>query len=111
MLHVCGNTLTPICIHSSSLKAETEAKHESIFGSSPESDGATEDAYYARQENGTAEWSSDDGIDYAHSPQEPVPPSPNEKTMSPREYCYAMRRQWHRNNNLPYSPLPGDDSD
>ena len=33
-------------------EAEEEAKHPSIFGSSPEPDESAEDAYYARQQNG-----------------------------------------------------------
>ena len=39
-------------------EAEKAAQHDSIFGSSPELDGAAEDAYYARQQNG--EWDSPD---------------------------------------------------
>ena len=37
------------------MQAETEAKHESIFGSSPEPDDAAEDAYYARQEHDSSD--------------------------------------------------------
>ena len=48
--------LTLIYIRSCTMmQAETEAKHESIFGSSPEPDDAAEDAYYARQENGSSD--------------------------------------------------------
>ena len=39
-------------------EAEKAAQHDSIFGSSPEPDGAAEDAYYARQQNG--EWKNPD---------------------------------------------------
>ena len=39
-------------------EAEEEAKHASIFGSSPEPDESAEDAYYARQQNG--EWKNPD---------------------------------------------------
>ena len=96
------------------MQAEKEAKHESVFGSSPEPDGAAEDAYYARQQNG--EWSSpDQDFDYGAYEDnwtvEPRSPSPDERQMSASEYFYAMQRQWHRRNNLPYSPPWEIDSD
>ena len=59
------------------VQAETEAKHESIFGSSPEPDDAAEDAYYARQEHD----SSDDDDKCVAT----LPPSASRNAPSIRE--------------------------
>ena len=59
---------------------ETEAKHGSIFSSSPEPDCFAEDAYYARQQNGPdrdGAWDSDF-----------EEPRCDEHGMSDREYFY-----------------------
>ena len=88
-------------------EVEEELKHPSIFGSSPEPDESAEDAYYARQQNGPdgkPEMSAEE-LEYQFST------SPDEQEMNAREYFYAVQRQWHRRNNLPYSPPWEIDSD
>ena len=65
-------------------EAETEAKHDSIFGSSPEPDDDSEDAYYARQQNGPdgkPEMSAAE-LEYQFST------SPDKHDMSAREHFY-----------------------
>ena len=65
-------------------EAEEEAKHSSIFGSSPEPDESAEDAYYARQQNGP------DGQPEMSAAQleYQFATSPDEQEMSAREYFY-----------------------
>ena len=92
-------------------EAEKEAMHRSINGSSSESDAAAEDAYYARQESGETDCSSEDEADCLVATTQPLQTSPIHGTMSAREYFYTLQRQWYRSNNLPCPPVPGDDSD
>ena len=63
---------------------ETEAQHNSILGSSPEPDGSAEDAYYARQQNGTDGQPEMSAAELEHQ----FSLSPDEQDMSNREFFY-----------------------
>ena len=65
-------------------EAETEAKHDSIFGSSPEPDHDTEDSYYARQQNGPDGQPEMSAAELEHQ----FSLSPDEPDMSNREFFY-----------------------
>lgn len=65
-------------------EAETEAKHDSIFGSSPEPDDDPEDAYYARQQNGPDAQPEMSAAELEHQ----FSLSPVKPDMSNREFFY-----------------------
>ena len=65
-------------------EAEEEAKHASIFGSSPEPDDSAEDAYYARQQNGSDGQPEMSSAELEHQ----FATEPDNKEMSTRELFY-----------------------
>ena len=77
-------------------EAEEEAKHASIFGSSPEPDESAEDAYYARQQNGSDGQPEMSAAELEHQ----FATEPDNKEMSTRELFYRTSQIYTEYNEF-----------
>ena len=77
-------------------EAEEEAKHPSIFGSSPEPDDSAEDAYYARQQNGSDGQPEMSAAELEHQ----LATEPDNKEMSTRELFYRTSQIYTAYNDF-----------
>ena len=77
-------------------EAEEEAKHASIFGSSPEPDDSAEDTYYARQQNGSDGQPEMSAAELEHQ----FATEPDNKEMSTRELFYRTSQIYTAYNDF-----------